>query len=657
MAGGPLQADPGRAAEGSAEESATAYICLGSNLRGEARLAIIEQAIRELRECLGPILSTSCLYETVPAFDVCPPGVPHDVFHPFYLNAVVKLQSRVTDPWDVLEVLKDLEARTGRPLPTDEEQEKQLEKFLKTGAAFKDDCAADEESSADGNAAEKPEKAKYVRGAPRLIDMDLLFLDKNGASCVVDEASSWPPDKKWQTILPHPRLSTRNFVLFPLCDIDPDKIHPVEGVSLKELLLRNLELRRIRLQEAAAKNTATRSCEHAGSHAACSESAPELPYTLDGSLTIPRRCFAATTENLWTLGGLAGVADTLRYIADVKRAAAKMVELLDDSQRTQLSRLLRLEDSLRKEHPVKVMGIVNVSPDSFTDNFCESVDDALEAAERMVTAGADILDVGGEATSPFKAKGEVSLAVERERVIPVIQGIRKRINGDVIVSVDTMKAELAREAVSSGANWVNDQTGEMRKKGSGDPLAFVQDSSTTIVLMHKRGTPDTFDSYCDYEDVVREVGSWLAEMSNALQKNALGRWRILADPGLGISKSPEQSFELLRSARRIREMLPEGIPQLIGHSRKRFIGWGTDEEGPKPPAPPSKEEVEGRRWGGAAVVAWCTANADAIGVIRTHDVKETCLVRNVAEKIQGVDKAIEKMAESPDISSYFSFWK
>nr|PIM05200.1 dihydropteroate synthase [Toxoplasma gondii COUG] len=660
--------DPGK-------EYATAYIALGSNLQGDARLGIIEEAISELGRCLGPILGTSCLYETVPAFDVCPKGVVHDVFHPFYLNAVVKLRTPITDPWYVLEILKNLEAKTGRPLPTPEDMEAALNDCTSSGEATNEDVPGqgNKGASRKGDWKEALKKDKYVRGAPRLLDLDLLFFDKNGRSVVI-HPDVRPVDKQWPLTLPHPRIITRNFVLFPLCDLDPEYIHPVEGMSVKELLRINLERRRIHLLNAAEEARQTQelaaktNSETSGDHIACSHRcAPPASlhfvhnYRIDGSLAIPRRCFAATTEELWTLGGDAGIVDTLLYIEDVKTHADQIIkvggeEALSEVQRTQLLRLQRLEKTLREEHPLKLMGILNVSPDSFTDHFSASVDEAVAAAEAMVTDGADVVDVGGEATNPFRVAGEVPLAVERERVVPVVQKILDRLGNRVIISVDTMKAEVARDAVTAGADWVNDQTGESRKGGDGDPLSFVVGNSTTVVLMHKRGTPDTFDGYQDYDDVVHEVGSWLASMSEALQRGGVGRWRILADPGLGISKNPEQSFELVRGVQRIRQMLPTGIPQLLGFSRKRLVGWGVGESAQDRKGPPTTATVEGRRWGGAAIAAWCAANTDAVTVVRTHDVKDTRLVRDVTERIQGVKSTINLMEKEPDMAPLYSFW-
>lgn len=453
---------------------ATAYIALGSNLEGTERLGIIERAIGRLSKTLGPIQSTSCLYETVPGFDVCPPGVPHDLFHPFYLNAVVKLRTSVTDPWQVLEVLKSLEAEEGRPLPPSSLSDGQRNNSQ--GVCSKKGDEPDRKSS----------DKKLVRGAPRSLDLDLLFMDdERGVSQVLNHRSNLPRKGKnlWEVILPHPRIATRNFVLFPLCDIDPLYVHPVEGVTLQELLRRNLIRRRARLQSMSDVCGPGVAGEHG--------------YTLDGCLTIPRRCFAARSELLWTVGGRACVRDTLRYIGEVKAYARRLGEEasngahgslshsstngddsaklcqskkqngeeapefdrtklhLSETQLEQLEWLEELESSLEKEHMLRVMGILNVSPDSFTDHFAGDVDQAVRTAEEMLGSGADVIDIGGEATNPFKEKGRVPTQVEIDRVSPVVEKLRERAGARAILSVDTMKGEVARHVKATGADWVS----------------------------------------------------------------------------------------------------------------------------------------------------------------------------------------------------------
>lgn len=452
--------------------SATAYIALGSNLEGTERLGIIERAIKRLSKTLGPILSTSCLYETVPGFDVCPPGVPHDLFHPFYINAVVKLQTDITDPWRVLELLKSLEADEGRPLPPPS---------LSGPVQHNNDsaaCTTAKGGKKDGDGKE----VKIIRGAPRSLDLDLLFMDdERGVSLVLNHKSNLPRKGKnlWEVILPHPRLAARNFVLFPLCDIDPLYVHPVEGVTLQELLRRNLIRRQTRLQRYVS-GVRTPGDQLSGvTRDMISPSAGEHGYTLDGCLAIPRRCFAATNEVLWTVGGHACLRDTLRYIEEVKGYARRVSDEaekahgnvssnchgkthlvkqylhLSEVQREQLEWIEKLEESLKKEHMLRVMGILNVSPDSFTDHFAGDVVAAACAAEDMLKSGADVIDIGGEATSPFKEKGCVPPQEEISRVAPVVGRLRQRAEEHVVISVDTMKGEVARHVKSAGADWVS----------------------------------------------------------------------------------------------------------------------------------------------------------------------------------------------------------
>ncbi|PHJ24838.1 dihydropteroate synthase [Cystoisospora suis] len=655
--------------------SATAYIALGSNLEGTERLGIIERAIKRLSKTLGPIQSTSCLYETVPGFDVCPPGVPHDLFHPFYLNAVVKLKTNITDPWRILELLKSLEAQEGRPLPPPSLSDR-VQYNNDSGA-----CTTVKGENKDGEGKE----VKVVRGAPRSLDLDLLFMDdERGVSLVLNHKSNLPRKGKnlWEVILPHPRLAARNFVLFPLCDIDPLYVHPVEGVTLQELLRRNLIRRQTRLQ-CSVSGVCTPGEQGSGvTRDMISPTAGEHGYTLDGCLTIPRRCFAATNEVLWTVGGQACLRDTLRYIEEVKAYARRVSEEeakklhgnfssngqgktaldkrnlhLSGVQLEQLEWIENLGESLEKEHMLRVMGILNVSPDSFTDHFAGDVFAAVCAAEDMLKSGADVIDIGGEATSTFKEKGCVPPQEEISRVAPVVGRLRQKAGEHVVLSVDTMKGEVARHVKSVGADWINDQTGEQRQEAFEDPLHYVSENPTTVVIMHKRGTPDTFDEHRSYDDVVKHVGEWLARTATSLQQKGVGRWRIMADVGLGISKSQDQSYALLGEIQRIKRLLPTGIPQLVGFSRKRFVGYGVGEAPSKTKEKASPEAMDARRWGGAAIVAWCTSNSDAVAVVRTHDVEEACRVRNVMECINRSGQAgLERFDSNPDISALFPSW-
>jgi len=216
------------------------------------------------------------------------------------------------------------------------------------------------------------------------------------------------------------------------------------------------------------------------------------------------------------------------------------------------------------------MGIINVTPDSFSDggNFFDS-DSALEQARSLIDQGADILDIGGESTRPY---GEpVSLADELKRVIPVIKWIRTF--SDIPVSIDTSKAEVARQALTAGANIINDITA-LRK----DPemLDVVRKSSGEVVIMHMQGSPGTMQDAPHYADVIADVISFFRERLDFLSGSGIALSRIIIDPGIGFGKKLEHNLQLLKQLKRLSDL---GCPILLGHSRKRFLGeiTGLDE--------------------------------------------------------------------------------
>jgi dihydropteroate synthase len=235
------------------------------------------------------------------------------------------------------------------------------------------------------------------------------------------------------------------------------------------------------------------------------------------------------------------------------------------------------------------MGVLNVTPDSFSDGGSfASAARAAGRARQMADEGADIIDVGGESTRP--GAEDVALEAELRRVIPVVEAIAPL---GVPVSVDTRKATVAKAALDAGAAIVNDVSA-----GSYDPamLPLAADRGVPIVLMHMRGTPKTMDSLAGYDDVVGDVVSELRQRIDAA--HGCDVW---IDPGLGFAKTAEQSVELVR---RIDEVRALGRPVVVGPSRKRFIGG----------------ELSDRLAGTLAVVSWCAIHE--VDVVRVHDVKE-----------------------------------
>jgi dihydropteroate synthase len=248
----------------------------------------------------------------------------------------------------------------------------------------------------------------------------------------------------------------------------------------------------------------------------------------------------------------------------------------------------------------RVMGIVNVTPDSFSDGGRWAATDAA-VAHGLVLAGqgADVLDVGGESTRPGAAA--VSLEEELRRVVPTVRELARQT--DVPVSVDTSKAEVARQALAAGACIVNDVTAL-----TGDPAmgAVVAASGAGVVLMHMRGTPRDMQCEPRYDDVIAEVYAALAGYVAAARQAGVAGAAMLVDPGIGFGKTGRHNLELLAGLARFADL----APVLVGASRKRFIGELTG-------AP-----VEARLAGSLAVAVWCARQGAA--VVRVHDVRETC---------------------------------
>jgi dihydropteroate synthase len=251
--------------------------------------------------------------------------------------------------------------------------------------------------------------------------------------------------------------------------------------------------------------------------------------------------------------------------------------------------------------PTRIMGVVNVTPDSFSDGgrFLRR-DAAVAQAAKLVEEGADIVDVGGESSRP--GADEVSREEELERVAPVVEALRREV--DATISVDTYKPAVASECLALGASIVNDIT------GLADPemVRVVGDAGAGVVIMHMRGRPKTMQRDLHYDDLVGEVRSFLQERA--------GRAR---EPGIGFGKSAAQNFELIR---RLRDFVSLGFPVLVGPSRKSFLGS-------LPSALPAEERLEGT----LAAVAVSVMNGASI--VRVHDVAETRRVVEVVDAIRG----------------------
>lgn len=259
----------------------------------------------------------------------------------------------------------------------------------------------------------------------------------------------------------------------------------------------------------------------------------------------------------------------------------------------------------------RIMGVLNVTPDSFADGgrFLRR-DDALARARTLVADGADILDVGGESSRP--GADEVSQQEELDRVAPVVEALTREVATPI--SIDTYKPAVARECLGLGARMVNDIT------GLADPemIDVAAAAGAGVVVMHMRGRPKTMQQDTRYDDLVGEILDFLDERAHGAR--SAGIEEIFVDPGIGFGKTAEQNFELIR---RLDEFTVLGLPILIGPSRKSFLGS-------LPSALPSEERLEGT----LAAVALSIANGASL--VRVHDVKETKRVVEVVDAIRGV---------------------
>jgi len=218
----------------------------------------------------------------------------------------------------------------------------------------------------------------------------------------------------------------------------------------------------------------------------------------------------------------------------------------------------------------RIMGVVNVTPDSFSDGgaFLDR-DAAVNHGLRLAFEGADLLDVGGESTRP--GAEPVAEREELHRVIPVIEGIRAR-NGEVRISIDTSKAAVAAAALDAGAGYVNDVTA---LRGDPEMAALVAERGVDVCLMHMLGTPRTMQAEAHYDDVVADVRDFLEERIAAAVAAGIALERIEIDPGIGFAKNVDHNLEVLG---RLRELTTLGRPVVLGTSRKSFLGAITGRE-------------------------------------------------------------------------------
>ena len=258
-----------------------------------------------------------------------------------------------------------------------------------------------------------------------------------------------------------------------------------------------------------------------------------------------------------------------------------------------------------------LMGVLNVTPDSFSDGgLFHQPETAIVQARALIAAGVDILDVGGQSTRPKAI--EISLDEELERVLPIIRAVRQE--SDVPLSIDTTRAAVAEAAIDAGADIVNDISGATY---DAEMLPVVAKLGVPIVLMHIRGTPQTMQQLTDYDDLIGDILAFLKARIDAAIACGVDRSRIAIDPGIGFAKTYAQNLEILR---RLPEFHALGYPLLVGASRKSFIGHILNQPDPQQ-----------RVWGTAA--ACCAAIVGKADLLRVHDVKEMKDVCRVADTL------------------------
>lgn len=260
-----------------------------------------------------------------------------------------------------------------------------------------------------------------------------------------------------------------------------------------------------------------------------------------------------------------------------------------------------------------VMGILNVTPDSFSDGGRHvTVAAAMESARRMIGEGADLIDIGGESTRP----GAEPVAEDEEirRVVPVVEALRAEWDG--VISIDTMKPGVAREALRAGAEVVNDVSG-LRDEAM---VTVCRDAGCGVVAMHMQGEPRTMQVAPAYEDVVAEVRGFFEERLETLRWAGISPEAVCLDPGIGFGKTLEHNLALLRG---LGQLGAGGRPVMVGLSRKRFLGVLAE-----------SERMEDREWPTVALTAWTREQGAMIH--RVHRVKENREALRMVEAVLGV---------------------
>lgn len=273
-----------------------------------------------------------------------------------------------------------------------------------------------------------------------------------------------------------------------------------------------------------------------------------------------------------------------------------------------------LPENLRKLDRTLVMGVLNVTPDSFSDGGrFDDTEIAIRHALQMIEDGADIIDIGGESTRPGSER--ISVQVELDRVLPVIAGL---VDSGVAISIDTMRAEVARAAIDVGACMINDVSG-----GKSDPemLSYVSTLTVPYILMHWRGPSNIMNTLTDYNNVAADVATEISKQVAVAVAAGVPRERISIDPGIGFAKTVDQNWPILKHLNLLEEL---GLPILLGASRKKFLGELLAKDG-------VARETEERESATTAISTLMAARG--LWAVRVHDVKPSSDAIAVVDRI------------------------
>lgn len=269
---------------------------------------------------------------------------------------------------------------------------------------------------------------------------------------------------------------------------------------------------------------------------------------------------------------------------------------------------------LKHQSHTLIMGILNMTPDSFSDGGqFKSHDKAIDHALKMVEEGANIIDIGGESTRP--GAESVQLEEELSRTIPIIEAIR--LKSDCLISIDTYKSKVAKAALVSGADMVNDISGLTFDHNM---ASLVAKRNVPVIIMHIKGKPGDMQKNPNYDNLIKEIKAFFEVQIAIAKKAGIDSGNIILDPGIGFGKRLEDNFEIIRELGQISTM---GYPVLLGPSRKSFIGFTLDL--------PIEERIEG-------TLASITAGViNGARIVRVHDIRATRRTLTITEKIMGIN--------------------